>query len=322
MDFSYQVRRSCRSPLSSMRKQNVHRLQVRENDEPETLLKTYVLIVPVSAVVILLFQVFCETLVAKFRVSPFLLAPNVVLIALSGSMLFSTNFPLGKNPGEVLKDIGRKNGAPEHIGTYSVSDIGRFVESVLRQTTEGVAGFFFSGNVISSIPYSTALAIASPILCATVWSGAFLSVILQRLFLGFSTSTAAYMAAHFTAGDVKTIDVLIPVNGLITFSVLVGNVFLLNRFSLLVGILGLCLSNCAVMAFTAWLGSAGLPVATLPSNAVCILLYVGLEGRLGSGIIYSHRRIVRMICSHTVWSSSFLDKKCPCRVQQEEVLVS
>ena len=257
----------------------------KEDEKPVTIVKLFLLLVPMTMTTVIVFQGLCEVFVKKLGISPCLIAANIVLVCYSGTQLFLNQFPGGeKDLGGMAREISGRNQHHgklplEYLNAYNAGlprdpngnnpYIGQMFLDVLNQAAAGVSAYIWSDNKYSCILYTVGLLITSPILACTWWSGAILACVIQRILLRTPS-----MADGYQSGAINAIDLGVVINGEVVFSVLVGQFFLLNKTSILFGVLALTLSNMAVYCLTALFGGSGLTVCTIPSNVVIFLFYL------------------------------------------------
>jgi ankyrin repeat protein/urea transporter len=223
---------------------------IREDNEPFTILKILGGLIPLTFMGIIIFQSLCEIFVKKLKISPLALSPTIMVISWVGMTLYSSHFPSSVSPEMIIPP--KKN----------LIDIN--IKDFFLQMPTAVAGLCFSTSPYSAIPITIGISIASPILAVTTWSGAFLSVLFQYL-----------MGIQIPDGD--ALFFLLPINGIIVFSVISGTFFILNYHSVIFGIFGVFLVNMLTCAFSALLKPSGLPYLALPAQIIIILFYLNVN---------------------------------------------
>ena len=220
---------------------------IREDNELITYLKLAVALIPLIFFGIILFQSLCEIFVKKLKIAPLALSPTILICCWVGMTLYSSHFPTTTSPAIIIppkKDLINLN-----------------IKDFLTQILTAVAGLCFSTNNYSAIPITIGIFLASPILATTTWIGSFLSVLFQYI-----------MGIQIPEHD--PLYFLLPINGIIVFSVISGAFFILNRHSVIFGILGVFLSNIFTCAFSAVFTPIGLPYLALPAQTIIILYYL------------------------------------------------
>lgn len=222
----------------------------REDNLAITHLKLLIVLIPLIFLAIILFQSFCEIFVKKLQISPLVLSPTIILCCWTGLTLYSSHFPTTTNPS-LIEPPKRE-----------IIDIN--FENFFLQIAKAVGGGCFSSNVYSAIPFTIGVFIASPILAMTTWVGSFLAVFFQYL-MGIQTL------------DSDPLYFFIPLNGLITFQIIAGGFFILNKHSIIFGIAGVFLSNILTCTLSALLKPTGLPYVALPAQIIVMLFYLNLN---------------------------------------------
>ena len=148
----------------------------REDDRAVTIVKLFLLLIPMTMTVVIVFQGLCEVFVKKFGISPCLMAANIVLVCYSGTQLFSNQFPGGgKDLVGMAREIGGRAGVSvDYLDAYNASPnqlrdnenvnpqmIGQMFLDVLNQAATGVSAYIWSDNKFSCILYTVGLLITS-----------------------------------------------------------------------------------------------------------------------------------------------------------------
>ena len=223
---------------------------IRDDNELTTYLKLLGALIPLIFLGIIIFQSLCEVFVKKLKVSPLALSPTIMIIGWVGMTLYSSHFPTSISPAIII---------PPKKDLIDIN-----IKDFFTQILTAVSGLCFSTTNYSAIPITIGIFIASPILATTTWGGAFLSVLFQYL-----------MGIQIPDGD--PLYFLLPVNGIIVFSVISGAFFVFNYHSVIFGIFGVFLSNIFTCAFSALLKPIGLPYLALPAQTIIILYYLNLN---------------------------------------------
>jgi ankyrin repeat protein/urea transporter len=222
----------------------------RENDLGTTYLKLFIVLIPLIFLAIILFQSLCEICVKRLQISPLVLSPTIILCCWAGLTLYSSHFTTTTEPSLIK---------PQQREIIDIS-----IKKFFLQIAKAVGGGCFSSNVYSAIPFTIGVFIASPILALTTWIGAFLAVLFQYL-----------MGIQLLESD--PLYFFIPLNGLITFQIIAGAFFILNRQSIIFGIGGVFLSNILTCTLSALLQPTGIPYVALPAQIIVMLFYLNLN---------------------------------------------
>ena len=107
----------------------------------------------------------------------------------------------------------------------------------------------------------TGLASASPIMFVTTWLGSFVGI-----------STLACLSPDWDLGTVRF--GLYGINASITASVLIGNFFVLNFASVILGVLAVMCSMMLTMALQSFCQPLGISYFALPATIICITCYM------------------------------------------------
>ncbi|XP_063687082.1 uncharacterized protein LOC134820564 isoform X2 [Bolinopsis microptera] len=225
---------------------------------PQCLMQLIILI-PLLFFNIIFFEALCSVFVKRLNVTPMMLSGLTLgmswHLAIRKSYSFYTN---AVTPSLVapLTDFATDNITFAGRDWFDVSPYEYGIEIIY-----GVAMLQFSVSIWSAIPISIGLASASPIMLITTWCGSFVGI-----------STVAFLRPKW---DVVSMRLgLYGINSSITSSVLVGNFFLLNFASVVLGIVAVMTAAILNMAVQSFCQPFGINWFALPATIVCIICYM------------------------------------------------
>jgi len=223
---------------------------IREDNELITYLKIAIILIPLIFFGIILFQSLCEIFIKKLKIVPLGLSPTIILCSWIGFMLYSSHFPTINSPVIII---------PPKKSLININ-----IKDFFTHILTAVAGLCLSSNYYSAIPITIGIFLASPIQATTTWIGSFLSVLFLYL-----------MGIQIPEND--PLYFLLPINGIIVFAVISGGFFILNRQSVIFGIMGVFVSNIFTCALSAILSPIGIPYLTFPAQIIIIIYYLNLN---------------------------------------------
>ena len=221
----------------------LHIFQNSMFNDPVQGIKMGIILVILSTISILLFHVFANILITKLKVIPMLLIPTMIIIFWCSFCQFSNYFP-------------KSNSEPTEIIPYE-NPFNISFKEYISAITKGVSDLGFMPNLYGAIPVSIAVFIASPINMINSWIGS---------FLGISISILLGLDKNIILNE------LIGVNTAITYSVICGNFFVINKYSALLGTIGTTLTLLFYIFFKT-IYNPVIPILALPALISCILLY-------------------------------------------------
>jgi len=227
--------------------------------------------IPICFFNIIFFEALCSVFVKKLGVTPMMVSGLTLgmfwHLAIQKSYHFSS-------PYTAPPTLGPFTLKAQAIAEYNLTDLqwnttnwgGHIWFNVsaynwLEEILYGVAMLQFSTSRFSAIPICIGLFCSSPIMFATTWWGSFVGISTLVLLM------PQWDFLHLRLG-------LYGINASITMSVLVGNFFVLNPASVILGTLSTMVVTFLCMAFQSFCAPFGIPYFAYPATIVCIICYM------------------------------------------------